>query len=141
MAEIKPGVREAFGMLHADLEASGLGAYQFHLVDTGSTHSGDRLFAAALPDGSYDGHSGRYMYYDRLTEIKDLLLAIAGSAQDALFEVEGVIWPRCAEHQSRLGTPEPSPDGRPVWWCDAMGGHALALIGQLLGQVRYDRRS
>lgn len=84
------------------------------------------------------------MDYDHLTETRDLLLAIAGSAQDALFEVEGVIWPRCAEHQDRLATPEPapgSPDAWPVWWCDGSGGHVLALIGHLGNQLGYDHRS
>jgi hypothetical protein len=132
VVEINPGVREALGMLHADLEASELGPYQFHLVDTGGTHSGDGVYAAALPDGSFDVSSARFVDYDHLTEIKDLVLSIAGSAQDALFETEGIIWaPRCTEHQGRLATPEPSPDGRPVWWCDGMGGHTVALIGQL----------
>jgi hypothetical protein len=59
VVEIKPGVREALGMLHADLEASGLGRYQFHLVDTGGInvtvrYNGDKVYAAALPDGSFD---------------------------------------------------------------------------------------
>jgi hypothetical protein len=131
VVEINPGVREALGMLHADLEASELGPYQFHLVDTGGTHSGDRVYAAALPDGSFDVSSARFVDYDHLTEIKDLVLSIAGSAQDALFEIEGIIWAPLHRASRPASDPEPSPDGRPVWWCDGMGGHTVALIGQL----------
>jgi hypothetical protein len=88
VVEVKAGVREALGMLHADLKASGPRRLPVHLVDTGGTHSGARVFAAALPDGSFDVSSGRYVDWDHLTEIKELLLAVARSAQDALFEVE-----------------------------------------------------
>jgi hypothetical protein len=89
------------------------------------------VYAAALPDGSFDVSSARFVDYDHLTEIKDLVLSIAGSAQDALFEIEGIIWAPLHRASRPASDPEPSPDGRPVWWCDGMGGHTVALIGQL----------
>lgn len=130
--EISLAARESVSIVQADLDASRLGQYKMQLVRAGGTDT-DPSIVAALPDGRFWGGSSITVNHMG-TEVRSVLRTVAGSVQDTLGEVERVIWPRCAKHQNRLAVAEPSPDspeGWPVWWCDGMGGHVLALIGHL----------
>jgi hypothetical protein len=122
--------REAMAIVYADLADSGLGQFKMQFANAGT--DSDPVIFAALPDGRFWG--GSDITVDHLgTDIRSVLVTVAGSVQDTLAEVERIIWPRCAQHQNRQATakPSPDPDGWPVWWCDGMDGHVLARIGDL----------
>jgi len=129
--EIGQTAREALAIVQADLDASGLGQFKMQFANAGA-YAHPVIFAA-LPDGNFWGGSG--ITVDHLgTDLRSVLLTVAGSVQDTLAEVERILWPRCAQHQDRLAVAQPSPqspDGWPAWWCDGMGGHVLALVGHL----------
>jgi len=129
--EIGQTAREALAIVQADLDASGLGQFKMQFANAG-TYAHPVIFAA-LPDGNFWGGSG--ITVDHLgTDLRSVLLTVGGSVQDTLAEVERIFWPRCAQHEDRLAVAAPSPDspdGWPVWWCDGIGGHVLALIGHL----------
>jgi hypothetical protein len=131
VTEIGQTAREALAIVQADLDASGLGQFTMQFANAGTY--GQPLIFAALPDGNFWGGSG--ITVDHLgTDLRSVLLTVAGSVQDTLAEVERILWPRCEQHQDRLAVAQPSPespDGWPVWWCDGMGGHTFALVGHL----------
>jgi hypothetical protein len=129
--DVGRAAREALAIVQGDLNASGLGRLTMRFANAGT--SSDPVIIAALPDGNFWG--GSDITVDHLgTDIPSVLVTVAGSVQDTLAEVELIIWPRCAQHQDRQAVAKSSPDskdGWPVWWCDGMGGHILARIGDL----------
>ena len=129
--EVGPAAREALAIVQGDLNGSGLGRLTMLFANAGT--SSDPVIIAALPDGNFWG--GSDITVDHLgTDIPLVLLTVAGSVQDTLAEIERIIWPRCAQHEDQQAVAKSSPDskdGWPVWWCDGMGGHVLARIGDL----------
>lgn len=57
------------------------------------------------------------------------LVAVADDLQNSVMHVLwGTVWPVCPTHD--LGAHAREHDGVAVWWCNSLGGHVIAPIGQ-----------
>ena len=59
----------------------------------------------------------------------DVLVAVADDLQNSVMHVLwGTVWPVCPTHD--LGAHTREHDGVAVWWCNSLGGHVIAPMGQ-----------
>jgi hypothetical protein len=57
------------------------------------------------------------------------LVAVADDLQNSVMHVLwGTVWPVCPTHD--LGAHTREHDGVAVWWCNSLGGHVIAPMGQ-----------